>query len=333
MFDVITFGSAAWDVFVDLPPKYIKKDDHLIAKRGFVFNMGSKIDIPGMRFSFGGGGVNTATTFVRQGFKTAHCGMVGDDIPGREVVEHLKRLGVDAVLVSKTVERPTNNSVVLNSAGEDRVIMVYRGASELLDHKHIDWERLNAKLFYLAPLSGSLCRLTEQITAHARKSGAMVAANLGNSQLAMGRSCIKSLLARIDVLVLNLEEAATMTGVDYANEKKIISEAARIHPGINVITKGGRGAIITDRETVYEGRLKKYKIVDVTGAGDAFASGFMSGMLASGNDIEYSMKLALVNAKHCLSVRGAGRLLSKEDNFLVDRENIKIKKTPLARIR
>lgn len=295
--------------------------------------MGSKIDIPGMRFAFGGGGVNTATTFARQGFRTAHCGMVGDDIPGREITEHLKRIGIDASLVSKTIERSTNNSVVLNAAGEDRVIMVYRGASELLDHRHIEWNRLEAKLFYLAPLSGTLCRLTEQITAHARKGGALVAANLGNSQISMGRSCIKSLLARIDVLILNLEEAAAITGIDYKNEKKIIAEIARIHAGINVITKGKDGAVITDRETVYEAKLKKYKIVDVTGAGDAFASGFMSGMLASDYDIDYSMKLALVNAKHCLSVRGADRLLSQEDNFLVDRENIKIKKTPLTRLK
>jgi len=226
MFDVITFGSAAWDVFMELPPKFIKKDSELISGKGFKFNMGSKIDVPGMRFAFGGGGVNTATTFARQGFKTAHCGMVGDDIPGREVVEHLKRLGIDTSLVYKTLERVTNNSVVLSTPGSDRVILVYRGASELLDHTYIAWEKLDAKVFYMAPLAGRLCRLTEQITAHAKRNGAMVAANLGNSQLMMGRSCIKSLLARIDVLILNREEAATLTDVDYGNEKRSFRDGA-----------------------------------------------------------------------------------------------------------
>jgi len=325
MFDVITFGSAAWDVFMDLPPKFIKKDAKLTAGRGFVFNMGSKIDVPGMRFAFGGGGVNTATTFSRQGFKTAYCGMVGDDIPGREVTEHLKRLNIDTNLISQTKERATNNSVVLNAAGEDRVILVYRGASELLEHKNIQWERLNAKLFYLAPLAGKLCRLTEQITGFAKKNKITVAANLSNSQIAMGRACVKSLLARIDVLILNKEEAATMTGVNYGNEKGIIKRTIAMHPKINVITKGEEGAVIIANGKIYEAKLKKFKVVDVTGAGDAFASGFMSGMLSSNNDIEYSMELALVNAKHCLSVRGADKLLAKEDNYLVGRENIKIK--------
>jgi ribokinase len=184
---------------------------------------------------------------------------------------------------------------------------------------------VNAKLFYLAPLSGRLCRLTEQITAFARKNNIMVAANLGNSQLAMGRSCIKGLLARIDVLILNLEEAATLAGVNYKDEKAIIKKIVHMHPEVNVITKGKDGALVIAAGKIYEAKLKAFKVIDVTGAGDAFASGFMSGMLASNNDIEYSMKLALINAKHCLSIRGSDKLLSKEDNKLVGQENIKIK--------
>ena len=325
MFDVITFGSAAWDVFMDLPPKFIKKSAHFTPAKDMVFDLGSKIDVPGTRFAFGGGGINTARTFAAQGLSTAYCGMAGDDIPGREAIEYLKGLGVDASMAAITDKISTNSSVVLNAPGMDRVILVYRGASELLENKNVQWDKMNAKLFYLAPLSGKLCRLTEQITAHAKKQGAMVAANLGNSQLEMGRACIKGLLARIDVLILNKEEAAIMTGVDFSDEKNIIKKTAAMHPGINVITKGKDGAIIIADGKIYEAKLKKFKVVEITGAGDAFASGFMSGMLISGNDIEYSMKLALVNAKHCLLSRGAQKLLKKDDRHLIEKENIKIK--------
>jgi len=325
MFDVITFGSAAWDVFMEMPPKFIKKDERLVSGRGFAFNMGSKIDVPGMRFAFGGGGLNTATAFSRQGFRTAYCGMVGDDIPGREILEHLKQINVESSLVSLTRERATNNSVVLNAVGEDRVILVYRGASELLESRHIPWDNLESKLFYLAPLSGRLCRLSEKIVAFAKKNKIMVAANLGNSQMAMGRECVKNLLARIDVLILNREEASVMTGVGYDDKEKIIKRVAMMHRGTSIITLGKEGALVIDSGKIYEAGLKKFKVVDVTGAGDAFASGFMSGMLASGNDIEYSMRMALVNAKHCLSIRGSDKLLSKEDNYLIAQENIKIK--------
>lgn len=325
MFDVITFGSVALDVFMDLPPKFVKKSAHFTPAKDLVFDLGSKIDVPETRFAFGGGAVNTARTFAAQNFSVACCGMVGDDILGREAIAHLKDLGIKTGLIAKTAKKSTNSSVVLNSPGMDRVILVYRGASELLSAENIDWQNLNARFFYLAPLSGKLCRLTERITTHAKKQGAMVAANLGNSQLAMGRACVKSLLARIDVLILNKEEAAMMTGVDYADEAGIFKKTAQMHPGINVITKGKDGAAIIADSKIYEAKLKKFKVVDVTGAGDAFGSGFMSGMLMSGNDIEYSMKLALINAKHCLSSRGGEGLLTKHDRGLVEKENINIK--------
>ncbi len=325
MFDVITFGSAAWDVFMDLPPKFVKKSAHFTPAKDLVFDLGSKIDVPGTRFAFGGGGINTARTFAAQGFSTAYCGMTGDDIPGREAVAYLEELGVDTGFVSKTAKKATNNSVVLNAPGTDRVILVYRGASELLAAENIDWQKLDAKLFYLAPLSGKLCRLTERITLHAKKQGALVAANLGNSQLAMGRACIKSLLARIDVLIVNREEAAMMTGVDYDDEAGIVKKIVHMHSGIGVITKGEDGAAVVAGGKIYEAKLKKFKVANITGAGDAFGSGFMSGMLASGNDVEYSMKLALVNAKHCLSSRVPEGLPAGKIPHLIDRENIKIK--------
>jgi sugar/nucleoside kinase (ribokinase family) len=325
MFDVITFGSAAWDVFMDLPPKFIKKSAHFTPAKDMVFDLGSKIDVPGTRFAFGGGGINTARTFAAQGLWTAYGGMAGDDIPGREAVAYLNELGIDTGFLSKTAKKATNNSVVLNAPGTDRVILVYRGASELLAAENIDWQKLNAKLFYLAPLSGKLCRLTERITLHAKKRGAMVAANLGNSQLAMGRACIKSLLARIDVLILNQEEAAMMTGVDYADEAGIIKKIVHMHSGISVVTKGEDGAAVVAGGKIYEAKLKKFKIANITGAGDAFGSGFMSGMLASGNDIEYSMRLALINAKHCLSSRVPEGLPASRALRLIEQENIKIK--------
>jgi len=141
----------------------------------------------------------------------------------------------------------------------------------------------------------------------------------------MGRGCIKGLLARIDVLILNFEEAAAMAGANCADEISIIKRIVHMHSKINVITKGKDGAIIIAGGKIYEAKLKPFKVVDVTGAGDAFASGFMSGMMASGNDIEYSMKLALVNAKHCLSSRGSEGLSAKQDRRLIEQENIKIR--------
>jgi len=278
-----------------------------------------------MQFAFGGGGVNTASSFIKQGFQTAYCGMIGDDIAGRELVEHLKALNIDTSFICTTRDRATNSSVVISARGEDRVILVYRGASELLDKNDIDWNRLAAKLFYLAPLSGQLSTLTETLTTYAKKIGAIVAANFGNSQLKLEEKRLKALLAQIDYLILNLEEASLMTGISYKNEKKIIAETVRLHQGVNIITKGKDGAIITAKGMVYDARQKEFEVIDVTGAGDAFASGFMCGILNAPDDIEYAIKMAMANAKCCLSSRDSDRLLSKEENYLISSSDVVIK--------
>ncbi len=321
MFDVITFGSAAWDAYMDLPPKFVKKSAHFTPAKDLVFDLGSKIDIPGTRFAFGGGGVNTARMFAAQGFSTAYCGMVGDDIPGRETVAYLKSLGVDAAMVSKTDTRGTKSTVVLSSPGAARVLLVYSGASDCWRVKH-PLGKAERKLFYLRRYRANCAVVTAN---HASQETRRDRGGNLAIPVAMGRACVKSLLARIDVLILNLEEAAIMTSTDYRDEKNILKKVVHLHPGINVATKGKDGAAIIAGGKIYSAKLKSFKTINATGAGDAFASGFMSGLLASNNDIEYSLKLALAAAKHCLSSRLPEGLPANQNLRLIERESIKIK--------
>ncbi|MDP2741674.1 MAG: PfkB family carbohydrate kinase, partial [bacterium] len=130
MFDIITFGSASIDIHLKSDGfKILKDNNNFVAGNGICLNLGSKIDVEHIEFTSGGGGINTAVTFAKQGFKTAFCGMVGDDIAGKEIIEELKSFKVNTGLASKTKEKSTNHSIVISSQGEDRTILVYRGAS------------------------------------------------------------------------------------------------------------------------------------------------------------------------------------------------------------
>lgn len=113
MFDIITFGSATWDIALNLPKVKIKKEVNLIVDKGILFNLGSKIDISNINTNFGGGGINTATTFALQGLKTAYCGAIGKDIGGREILNYLKEKRIDTSLVKVTDEKKTNTSVII----------------------------------------------------------------------------------------------------------------------------------------------------------------------------------------------------------------------------
>ncbi|MFA5743098.1 MAG: carbohydrate kinase family protein [Candidatus Paceibacterota bacterium] len=324
MFDVVTFGSATLDIEVLMPKNIIRKDNRSISGKAYCFNLGSKLDVNDMYFGFGGGGVNTAVTFKKQGFRTAYCGMVGQDILGQEIIEYLNERGIDSSLVKKTGEKLTNNSVIMDSVAEDRTVLAYRGASELLKKEDIP-EDLRASWFYLAPLSGKLSGETGDILAFARKNGIKTAANLGNSQIKMPKTEVREILGKIDVLILNKEEASNLTNIDYGEEREIILKLAKIHSGISVMTKGKDGVVVISGKKTYEAKLKKFKIIDETGAGDSFGSGFISGLIRTG-DIEYSIRLGLTNSKYALLIRGATTgLLGEKDNHLVEEEGINVK--------
>lgn len=325
MFDIITFGSATFDVFLR-PKKFeIVKDKKFITGKGICFNLGSKVNIEDIYFSSGGGGTNTAVTFAKQGFKVAYCGTVGDDIFGKEVIEELEKFGVDCQFISKTKLKATNFSVILNSSLKtDRTILVYRGASEILDEKDIPWQRLKAKWFYLAPFSGKLCKLTPDIVNFARKNKIKVAFNPGNSQFFLPKKTIEGIIKKVDVLILNQEEASLLTKIPYQKEKAIFSKIDEICPGIAIITKGPKGIVASDGIYIYRSGVPNTKVVDRTGAGDSFASGFISGFIREGN-IEYAIQLGTANATYCLKKIGAKNgLLKKGEKF--GKVNVKINK-------
>lgn len=316
MFDIITFGSATWDVF--LRPKNIKilKDKKFITGKGICFDLGSKVDVGEIYFSSGGGGINTAATFAKQGFKVAYCGRVGDDVSGREIIEELKNLGIDCQFVLKTKLKPTNYSVVLTGQNMDRTILVYRGASENLTEKNIPYEKLSANWFYIAPLSGKTAVLTKNIVDFARKNKIKVVFNPGNSQLFLPPKILKDILRKVDILILNQEEASLLTKIFFQKEKEIFKKIDELCPGIAIMTKGPEGVIVSDGKELYQAKILKVKVIDRTGAGDSFGSGFVSGFIKTRGDIEYSIQLGIANSASCLQKWGAKNgLLKKEAQF------------------
>lgn len=327
MYDIITFGSASWDIFLR-PSEYKKiKNNKFISGRGICFNLGSKVDISEVNFSSGGAGTNTAATFVKQGYSAAYCGKVGDDISGNEIINELKRRGVNTDLMLKTDKRPTNHSVVINILNDDRTILAYRGASELVEKEEIPWEKLKAKWFYIAPLAGQLAEKFSDITDHAKKNGIKVAVNLGNSQISLGVNKLKKILEKIDIILLNQEEASLLTKIPFKDEDKLFKKIDEICPGIAIMTKGDNGVSVSDGINIYKAKPLKTKLIDKTGAGDAFGSAFVSEYIRS-NNIEAAIQLATANARACIENWGAkGGLLDKDAKY----EKVTVKKEHCAK--
>lgn len=317
MYDIITFGSATWDIFLKPNgPETIKDEKKFITGKGICFNLGSKIDVDEIHFSSGGSGTNTAATFVKQGFKTAYCGRVGGDFAGGEIISELKKLGVKTSFTYKTNEKPTNTSVVLSANDEDRTIFVYRGASEIFEKKDIPWNKLKAKWFYIGPLSGKLCEIFEEIVDFAKKNNIKVAVNPGNCQLSYPPEKLKRILQKVDILLLNHEEASFLTKIPYSNESEIFKKIDQMCSGIAIMTKGPAGVVASDGKYIYSADILKVKVVDRTGAGDSFGAGFLSEFIKTNGDIESAIQFGVANSAGCLSEWGAKNgILEKNTSY------------------
>ena len=308
MFNVITFGSAIIDIFV-----LIKNSE---ARDGKIcFSLGEKIPMEDIFWTIGGGGVNTAATFARQGLKVAWVGKIGQDWAGQIIKNQLTELRIFADFVGVDSQHPTSTSVVL-STSEGRTILTNHQADRYLQEKDIDWSEIkNTQWFYLAPLSGELANLTSAIINFAAKNKIRVAINPSLDQIKLGYQFFQRISKGINVLLLNQEEAAILTGESFYQEEVILERLKKLDCQFVVITQGRKGVKVIDRQkkVIYQAGIPKSDYIDRTGAGDAFGSGLVS-QLVKGENIFEAIQYGTANATSCIQKLGAQNgLLAKNE--------------------
>lgn len=310
IYDIITFGSATLDIFSKSKDFVIKPIKKFITQKGACFPFGSKVDVERVRFFSGGGGTNTAASFANQGFRVAFCGTIGNDFAGHQILKELKDFKAGAGLIKKTNKGVTNLSMIF-SLGRDRTCFVWRDASERLAKKEIPWRKLKSHWFYFAPLSGKLSLLFEPLVNFAKKNNIKVFANPGNSQIGLGIKKLVPILEKIDILLLNQEETSSLTAIPYQQEKKVFQKLDELIPGIAIMTKGSRGAVVSDGNYLWQARTPKVKVIEKTGAGDAFGSGFLASYVKN-QDIGQALQLGIANSCACIQKVGAKQGLLKK---------------------
>ena len=309
-YDVITIGSATRDVFL--------QGNFGFVKRKLCFELGSKNEVDSIFFSTGGGGTNSAATFSSLGFKVACVSEVGNDSGGQAVLKDLDKLNIDNKFVNMLENFCTAYSVII-STKEGRAIFVYRGVSQEFVLKDVSLNELGAKWFYITSLGGNL-KLLNDLFAFAGKSEIRLAWNPGSKELKLGISKLKSLLLNAGVLILNLEEAQILT--NRKKIKEIFEILINLTNGIVVVTQGNKGVKVCSNKTCYSASALGGKAIERTGAGDAFGSGFVTGLILK-NDVEYAIQLGMANASSVVSEIGAKNGLLKK-NDLDEFEKVKV---------
>ena len=174
----------------------------------------------------------------------------------------------------------------------------------------------------------------EDLVEFAKKNNIKIAANPGIAQLSLPN--FSEIAKKIDILVLNQEEASFLTKIPLYGEQEtrspfqegvrsstqkdlsalVFKKINEICNGISVMTKGGEGVVVSDGKYIYYAKPPiDRKVVDTTGAGDSFGSGFVAEFIRSGN-VESSIQFAMANSVGNLSKVGAKTgLLKKGQKF------------------
>ncbi len=295
MYDIVTFGSAVVDVFVDTG---IHEKKNTIS-----YPVGAKILIKDLKFDIGGGGTNTAVAFARFGLKTGCICKLGDDENGRKILGLFKK---EKIRFLGKIERNSMSgySIILDSKEKSRTILTYKGLNNNLNFGEIDVRKIKTKWIYYSSLLGESFKSQKYLAEVLAERGVKLAFN--PSDYLIKEEDLSSLLKLCEVLILNKEEARMLADKYKDNEKDLLKKLGKLGPKIVVVTDKNKSISCYNSLNSKKYFLKphKIKVVERTGAGDAFASGFVAGLVA-GKGIEDSLKLGLRESEAVIRHFGA----------------------------
>ncbi len=229
----------------------------------------------------GGSVANTVAGFANLGGRAAYIGKVRDDQLGRIFDHDMKSLGVDIRLPRATDGLPTARSLVLITRDGQRTMHTYLGACTELGVADITEQTVGAPRIML--LEGyvwdieegpSLARKAMDI---ARANGTAVALSLSDSFcVERHRASFMNFVGDgVDIIVADEEEVAALFGTKDIDGTLAALEGSR---NLWAITRSEHGSVIVQGdEKIVQPATPVEKVVDTTGAGDAYCAGILYG--------------------------------------------------------
>lgn len=254
---------------------------------------------------------NAAVSMTRLGLNTSLKSWLGNDDAGNEMIEYLKeqRVGVDDLVIENG--KHSNYHYVLRFGADRTKLQRFEDYSYewKAPSQHPDW-------LYLGVLGEKTWPLHEAMLGYLQaNSDVKLAFQPGMYHLMWGAEKLKDFYARAEVVVLNREEAVTVTGGELADIHGLIDKLHELGSKVVVVTDGPDGAYASDGQK----RLKMPLYpdpappLDRTGAGDAFASTFIAA-LALEHSLEDALRWAPVNSMSvCQKIGAQAGLLSEAE--------------------
>ncbi|WP_134671416.1 carbohydrate kinase family protein [Halorussus marinus] len=293
MVEVITAGHVNWDVTLRV--------DALPAPDG-------EARIDAQRRSGGGSAANVAVALSGLSYDAGIVGSVGDDETGLLARRELREAGVDCSRLLEVPDAETTTKYLIVDADGEVMVLGNEGANEAVGPDDVDPATVGqARHLHL---TSQRPETAAELARVATEAGVTVSFDPGRR---LAERDFRTALAHADVVFLNDREAETLLDRDLEHP------SSELHGRVVVIKHGEAGAEVDTPEGSFSHPGFDAEVVDTTGAGDAFAAGFLAVLLRAGDplgpDADYERALEFANACGALaaSAEGARTAPSFED--------------------
>lgn len=263
--------------------------------------------VPSITPHVGGCAANTGIGLQTLGTTTVIAGKVGDDGFGEFVRAELEKLGAQTA-ISVDAATPTSATMVLVQSDAERAFLHCTGANATFEIGDFNASLLDgADLLHIAGhglmprFDGAQCA---EILRTARAKGVVTSLDTAGAPDENWCQNLRTCLPFLDYFVPSLHEVQHLFPDEKAPET-IATRLLEMGVGVVALKMGERGSFVTDGETSHFALPFRVEAVDATGAGDAFAAGFLAGVL-NGLSLEASAQLG--NAAGALVVTQVGTI-------------------------
>lgn len=300
MYDLVSIG----DITVDL---FFKGDSLTLKDHRFYLAIGGKYPASYFHESLGGGGANVAVGAAHFALNTAVLGKIGENSFKQLMIQKLTKKMVSCELLTVEKDYLNISAILLTDDGERTIIHYCPYEQHSFINERLLKQASRTKTVYMGNLPRTTVEDRRRILTFFKKKGVFIYLNLGAGDCREATSSIKNLIDCADVFILNAYEFAQLVkkkkpSINFTNNCAALID---FNDKILILTDGENGSYLYHHKKVYfQKAISPKKIVDTTGAGDAYVSGFLSSYLRE-KDLPKAMNQGALYAAKILEKIGA----------------------------
>ncbi len=315
LYDLIAVGSATKDIILTTDRgKIFRTPKNKLAPKWLGFELGEKICVNNAVKNIGGVAANVAIGTKKLGLNSTLITTLGRDSHKNWVVKELKKHKVDVSLIKINFQRESPLSTILVDQKTGERIIFYEKSSGEIDLSNLG--KIKSKWFCVSSLTGDWSKQSEKILGVVKKQKASLILAPSTSQIIDGFVDLKKMLKWSKIILLNYNEAleiAAKLKLPAKDIKDLVKILHKLGPKVVCLTDGINGAYASNNSGILHCPASKVKVIDTTGAGDAFMSGFL-GFFLKNKSLGESLKAGIANSASVVRYTGTtkGLLTQKE---------------------